>query len=273
MNGIVFVVMRTVSSTDLNGVVQIHTRSIPFCWNLQEADLLPRRDWEATECGDVVEELPGNAPKSRGQGFVMSCYVDADHADDTIIWRSRTGFLNMAPVYWLSKKQNSVETSSFGSEFTAMKQCAEYIRGLRYKLGMMGIPCGDPSFIYGDNQSVLCNTSVPDSTLKKKSNSIAYHFVREGCARDEWRTASYVNTHSNSADLLTTPLPSGEKRMKFCLYVVVSSLSSPCLCIYSSRPISEHQHFVFSFLYRWYSYRYRLLSAKKQLLHFYKTGY
>ena len=39
----------------------------------------------------------------------------------------------------------------------------------------------------GDNKSVLSNISVPTSMLKKKSNSIAYHFVRKGTARDEWR--------------------------------------------------------------------------------------
>ena len=117
----------------------------------------------------------------------------------------------MAPIYWMSKKQTSVETSSFGSEFIAMKQCTEYIRGLRYKLRMMGIPCVECSYVYGDNQSVLYNTTIPESTLKKKSQSIAYHFVREGCARSEWRTA-YVNTHLNVADLLTKPLPFGPKR-------------------------------------------------------------
>ena len=123
-------------------------------------------------------------------------------------------YLNCAPIYWLSKKQTSVESSSFGSEFIAMKQCCEYLRGLRYKLRMMGIPCEGPAYIFGDNKSVLCNTSIPDSTLKKKSQSIAFHFVREGTARDEWRTA-YVNTHENEADLLTKPLPSGEKRRGF----------------------------------------------------------
>ena len=95
-----------------------------------------------------------------------------------------------------------------------MKQCTEYIRGLRYKLRMMGIPVVETTFVYGDNKSVLCNTSIPDSTLKKKSQSIAYHFVREGAARGEWRTA-YINTHLNPADLLTKPLPSGEKRRGF----------------------------------------------------------
>ena len=64
---------------------------------------------------------------------------------------------------------------------------------------MMGITVEGPTYIYGDNQSVLANTTIPDSTLKKKSQSIAYHYVREGVARDEWRT-SYVNTHDNEAD-------------------------------------------------------------------------
>lgn len=49
----------------------------------------------------------------------------------------------------------------------------------------MGIDCSSPAFTYGDNQSVLCNTSIPSSQLKKKVNSIAFHFVHEGCARDE----------------------------------------------------------------------------------------
>ena len=79
---------------------------------------------------------------------------------------------------------------------------------------MMGIPVEGPTYIYGDNQSVLANTTIPDSTLKKKSQSIVYHYVHEGVARDEWRT-SYVNTHDNEADLLTKQLPHGEKRKGF----------------------------------------------------------
>jgi hypothetical protein len=78
---------------------------------------------------------------------------------------------------------------------------------------MMGIKVDEPMFVFGDNQSVLCNTTAPASTLKKKSNAIVYRFVREGAARDEWWTA-YVNTDENLADLLTKPL-SGPKRAKF----------------------------------------------------------
>ena len=183
-----------------------------------DRSLFVRQDWSATVYGDSLKgELPANMPESRGQGFIMSAYVDSDHAGDLATRRSRTGFLvflNSALIFWMSKKQTGIETSSFGSEFTAMKQCTEYVRGLRYKLRMMGIACNEPTYIFGDNQSVLANTSVPHSVLKKKSNSIAYHFVREGCARDEWRTA-YVKTMFNPADLLTKPLPSGEKRRRF----------------------------------------------------------
>ncbi len=164
-----------------------------------------------------MEALPNNMPEPRGLGFIIRSKVDADHASDTVTRRSRTGFLvylNCAPMYWLSKKQTSVESSSFGSEFVAMKQCCEYIRGLRYKLRMMGIPVQGPACIYGDNQSVLPNTTLPDSMLKKKSQSIAYHFVREEVACNEWRT-TYVNMHNNEADLLTKQLPSGEKRKNF----------------------------------------------------------
>ena len=184
-----------------------------------EHDIFEWRDWTSSEFGAAqgTEEIPSNIPELRGQRFIMCAKVNADHTSDTIMRRSRTGFLvylNCALVYCWSKKQNSVESSSFGSEFIAMKQCCEYIHGLRYKSRMMGISCDDPTFIYGDNQSVLANTTVPDSTLKKKLHSITYHFVQEGAAWDEWRM-TYVNTHENEADLLTKQLPSGEKRKSF----------------------------------------------------------
>ena len=89
-----------------------------------------------------------------------------------------------------------------------MKQATEYVRCLRHKPRMMGTPVDEPAFIFGDNQSVLANTTMLESTLNKRMQSIAYHFVREGSARDEWRTA-YINTHENVANMLTNPLPSG----------------------------------------------------------------
>ena len=95
----------------------------------------------------------------------------------------------------------------------AMKQATEYLRGLCYKLRMFSIPVDESAFIYGDNQSVLVNASAPESTLKKKSQSVAFYFVCEGSAADEWRT-TYIHTSLNVSDLMINPL-SGEKRWRF----------------------------------------------------------
>ena len=58
--------------------------------------------------------------------------------------------------------------------------------GLTIQSHNVGIPVDEPAFIFGDNQSVLANTTIPESTMKKKMQSIAYHFVQEGSAHDEW---------------------------------------------------------------------------------------
>ena len=180
--------------------------------------LFPKEDWSNTQFGySNIEEVLIDPPETGGFGFVIITYVDADHAGDCITRKSRTRFiilLNCASIYWLSKIQGSCETFSFGSEFMAMKQCCEYLRGLRYKLRMAGILVDLPSFVFEDNQFVLYNTTLPDLTLKKKVLIIAYHFVREGTAKEEWRTG-YISTHLNPASLLTKPLPGTTKGIDF----------------------------------------------------------
>ena len=79
---------------------------------------------------------------------------------------------------------------------------------------MIGIPVDLPAYIFADNQSVLSNSTFPHSKLKKKSSSIAFHFVREGVARGEWR-ATYLNTDLNPSDMLNKSLPAGNKRTRF----------------------------------------------------------
>ena len=104
-----------------------------------------------------------------------------------------------------------METSTFGSEFMAMKHCTEYIRGLRFHLRMMRIRCEDLDFVYGGNKYVLCNTTIPDSTLNNKINSITFHLVSKGSTMNEWRTG-YINIELNPADLLSKPVKNGGSR-------------------------------------------------------------
>ena len=120
-------------------------------------DLFPKEDWTAVAYGECIEELPVNMPEAREPSMVMRAFVDSDHAGDTATRRSRTHFiifLNNSPICWFSKCQTSVETSSFGSEFVAMKLCCEYIRGLRYKLRRKSVWMNQHLYLMTINQSL-----------------------------------------------------------------------------------------------------------------------
>ncbi len=86
------------------------------------------------------------------------------------------------------------------------------LRGLRYKIRMMGIPLSGPTYIYGDNKSQVTKSSRLELTLKKKYNSICYHAIRELVAVDE-TLLTYIRTGENLADFLTKTT-SGAKRRK-----------------------------------------------------------
>jgi hypothetical protein len=70
---------------------------------------------------------------------------------------------------------------------------------------MLGVPIKGPSYVYSDNMSVVTNVSKPESTLRKKSNSICYHEVHEAIAIGEALVA-HIPTKKNLADLFTKVL-------------------------------------------------------------------
>ena len=154
---------------------------------------------------DAKEAIPSNMPEPRGHPMSTSAFVDADLAGDKKNRRSQTGvliFLNKAPIHWYSKRQPTVETSTFGAEFRAMKTAVELTEALRYKLRMFGVPIDGPTSIFCDNEAVYKNTVLPESTLNKKHHSIAYHRCREAVAAKTIRVAK-EGTLNNLADLFT----------------------------------------------------------------------
>ncbi len=158
---------------------------------------------------DAKEAIPGDMPPPRGNAASTSMFVDADLAGDKKTRRSQTGlliFMNRAPIIWYSKRQNTVETSTFGSEFTAMKIGVELIEALRYKLRMFGVPIDGSTNVFCNNESVYKSTVMPESVLKKKHHSIAYHRCREAVADETIRVAK-EGTETNLADVFTKLLP------------------------------------------------------------------
>ncbi len=167
---------------------------------LQEAELVG-----TSPSNNVQEAIPTNALPPLGKEVDLRMMVNSNHAGDKMTQRSRTGFLtflNMLLINWLSQKEPTIESSVFGAEFVAMKLGVEALQGIRYKLRMMGIPIAGPTYVYGDNMSVIHNTQWPESTLKKKNLSICYHAVREAVAMGEI-LMSHVRTKNNFSDFMT----------------------------------------------------------------------
>ena len=161
----------------------------------------PKYNWTEFYHG-AEEAIPPDMPEPLGKEVDLRMFVDSDHAGDKKTRRSRTGFLifcNMALINWVSKKQPTIESSVFGAEFVAMKHGIETLRGLRYKCRMMGIPLSGPNYVYGDNQCTITNSTRPESTLKRKNNSICYHLVRESVAMNE-SLITHIPTADNLSD-------------------------------------------------------------------------
>ena len=151
---------------------------------------------------NVFESIPSNAPKPKGKPVTITCFADSDYAGDKLTRRSRTGVLilvNKIPIMWFSKKQKTVETSTFGSEFIATKKATEMIKSIKYKLRMYGIPIMDgEAKSLGDNNSVILHCSTPESALKKNTTPPMTTLSESGTA-----SVMEVDTSENLADLFT----------------------------------------------------------------------
>jgi len=185
---------------------------------IDESVFVGNADWKDFY-GDVEEEKPPKMPVPRGNPVIISAFVDANHAGNVVTRRSHTGiiiYVQNAPVMWYSKRQNTVEAATFGSEFVALRICKELIVALRYKLRMFGVPIdGDsPANVFCDNRGVVKNASVPESTLMKKHNAINYHAVREAAAAGILRVGK-EDGDTNISDLLTKPIR-GQRRWDLC---------------------------------------------------------
>ena len=115
----------------------------------------------------------------------LNCFVDSDHAGDRMTRRSQTGILifgNSAPLFWYSNKQNTVESSTFGAEFVALRIATELISLFRYKLRMFRIPVTEPAYVFCNNEAVYKNSVFAESQLRRKHQSICYHLIREAVA-------------------------------------------------------------------------------------------
>jgi hypothetical protein len=158
----------------------------------------------------LKNEIPAAMPFSKGYEARCTSFVDANLHHDYTTGRSVTGvihLLNLTPIEWFTKRQNSVETARYGSEFAAARTATEQLMDLRYTLRMFSAPLDGPAYLFGDNESVVTQSTIPHSMLNKRHNALSsYHRVREVVA-SKMMDFIHVDGKQNIADCLSKLQP------------------------------------------------------------------
>jgi len=165
---------------------------------------VPTFDWERIY-GNVEEQLPGDLPEPLGKSVVTTTYLDANLLHCLATGRAVSGILhllNKTPVDWFSKKQNTVETATYGSEFTVARTAVDQLINLRLTLRYLGVPLDGRAYGFGDNEAVITSSTVPHSKLSKWWNALSYHRVREAIAA-KILTLVHIPGSQNPSDILS----------------------------------------------------------------------
>ena len=161
--------------------------------------------WDTSVYGDVSEELPHNAPPALGRRVILTHYVDANLYHDMLSGKSVTGILHLfngTPIDWYSKKQGTVETATYGSEFVAARTCVEQIIDLRHTLRYLGVPVEEKSQMFGDNEAVVNSATRIHAKLHKRHTALSFHRVREAIAAG-FIGFTHIKGPTNPADVLS----------------------------------------------------------------------
>ena len=149
--------------------------------------------------------LPDDMPEPLGKAVVMTATMDANLNHCLATGKSLTGcihFVNKTPVDWYSKKQATVETATYGSEFVAAKTSTDQIMDIRQTLRYLGASIGSISFLFGDNRSVVTSATLPHCTLTKCHNILAFHRVREAIS-EKLMALYWIQSAYNLSDMLS----------------------------------------------------------------------
>jgi hypothetical protein len=137
--------------------------------------------------------------------MTLSHYIDVNLMHGRAMGRLVTGILhlvNKLPIEWYFKKQATVETATYGSEFVAARVCVEQIVGLRNALRFFGLPVREKSYMFGDNKSVVDSSMQLDAKLHKRHTMLLFHRVREATVYGILGFY-FVPSDDNPADILS----------------------------------------------------------------------
>ena len=160
-----------------------------------------KHHWSYTVYGNIQEIIPNDCPKPLGKSVATTTALDSNLLHYMATGASLTAclhFCNQTPMDWYFKKQATVETATYGSEFVAAKTATEQIMYIRYTLRYLEVQ----SFMFGDNRSVVTSATLPHSTLSKRHNILAFHRVRVPIAA-KIIDFHWIKSEHNLSDMLS----------------------------------------------------------------------
>ena len=182
------------------GAIRIRTE-MPDVSDLQ----FEEHDWSQSPYAGTTEETPENLPRALGKPVLLVTYADANLCHDMLSGKAVTGilhFINKTPFDWFSKKQNTVETATYGAESVAGRTAIEQMRANKLTLQYLGVPIKDTPILVGDNKTVVDAATVPDSRLHKRHLMLSFHFLKAAIASKAYRYA-WIDGKDNVSDILT----------------------------------------------------------------------
>ena len=187
----------------------IRTKDYAIRFRTEQPDysFLPDQDfdWTYSVYGNGHEILPDDMPEPLGKAVTTTTTMDTNLNHCLATGISLTGclhFVNKTPVDWYSKKQATVVTATYGSEFVAAKTATEQIMDIRQTLRFFGAPITTKTYLFGDNRSVISSATLPHPTLTKRRNILAFHRVREAIAA-KLMAFYWIQSAYNLSDMLS----------------------------------------------------------------------
>ncbi|KAK6126917.1 hypothetical protein DH2020_039332 [Rehmannia glutinosa] len=185
------------------------TFAVGVCARFQSAP----KESHMTETKRILRYLKGCQevglwyPKDKEGGFKLARYSDSDYAGCRVDRKSTSDTCQMIGnrlVSWVSKKQNSIATSTTEAEYIAAGSCCAKVLWMRQQLRDYVIEEQEIPIMCG-NTSAIAITWNPVLHSRTKHIDVRYHFIRDHVEKKDI-TLEYISTDKKLADIFTKPL-------------------------------------------------------------------
>jgi len=136
---------------------------------------------------------------------LSTSFVDANQLFDIVAGRSAAEiihFLNKTPICWFSMKLNTVETSTYDSDFSTLLFAVDQVMSICQDQRYLAVPIAGPSYIFTDNKAVVDSSVNPSYRLKKRHKILSWHTVCQAVACNIVQIV-HIDSKNNPADILT----------------------------------------------------------------------